>query len=449
MHLSAYFARKRLVNLHSQTLEGTLSELIRRFSPAVKIDREAVLQELIIRENRASTCLGNGIAIPHLKIPLPRPCILAIGRCPNGIKFGENPEYEDVRLVFLILFNEGWDGQLQVLAQLARELHDPHKILSLIHPQSLSAFYKKWQQIFGEKKRTNQGVHVSAKGQRIFLKESFRLARSSGCQSIFLFPDSLGEWFVFGKYFLGMRRILVTERFQEDLPSQYGMDHLLNVSNHSRARLVQMHGAILIALTRGFIGRDEKICCIGSGSESGHFDCLVFVDVAIRYKSLLDTRRGLIPKDVSTEVFERVIAIAHQIAAEGREGKPLGAMFILGNHAKIKRYYKSLILNPFQGYPRQERNVLNPFIDETIKEFASIDGAFIVGSDGVFEAAGTMINAPSRGIVLPGGLGTRHTSAAAISKAADSLAIVVSQSTSQVTLFRNGRMLPLSEKVIG
>jgi DNA integrity scanning protein DisA with diadenylate cyclase activity/mannitol/fructose-specific phosphotransferase system IIA component (Ntr-type) len=449
MHLTAYFARKRLVNLRSHTLEGALSELLRRFSPTVKINREAALEELLARENRASTCLGNGIAIPHLKIPLTRPCIFAVGRCPNGIKFGENSEYEDVRLVFLILFNDGWDGQLQVLAQLARELHDSHKILSLIHSQSLPAFYKKWQQIFGEKKLANVGVHRSAKGQRIFLKESFRLARSSGCQSIFLFPDALGEWFIFGKYFPGMKRILVTERFQEDLPSQYDMDQFLNVSNYSRARLVQMHGAILIALSRGFISCDEKICCIGSGSESGHFDCLVFVDVAVRYKSLSDTRRGLIPKDVAPEVFERVIAIAHQIAAEGREGRPLGAMFVLGNHAKIKRYYKSLILNPFQGYPRQERNVLNPFIDETIKEFASIDGAFIVGSDGVFEAAGTMINAPSRGIVLPGGLGTRHTSAAAISKAADSLAIVVSQSTSQVTLFRNGRMLPLSEKVIG
>jgi mannitol/fructose-specific phosphotransferase system IIA component (Ntr-type) len=430
-------------------MEGSIMELLSRFSKTEKIDHDAVLQELIAREKRASTCLGNGIAIPHLKIPLHRPCLFAIGRCPNGIKFEDNPEYEDVRLVFLILFKEGWDGQLQVLAHLARELHDSHKILSLIHPQSLSLFHKKCQQIFGKKKPTNTGIHLSSKGQRIFLREAFRLARSSGCQSIFLFPDALTEWFIFGKYFPGMKRILVTERLQEDLLSEYGMDQFLSVSNYSRTRLVQMHGAILIALSRGFVNCDEKICCIGSGSESGHFDCLILVDVAAKYKALFDTRRGLIPKDIPPEVFERIIAIAHQIAAEGREGKPLGAMFIIGNHAKIKRYYKSLILNPFQGYPRQERSVLNPFIDETIKEFASIDGAFIVCSDGVFEAAGTMINAPSRGIVLPGGLGTRHTSAAAISKATDSLAIVVSQSTGQVTLFRNGRMLPLSEKVIG
>ena len=36
---------------------------------------------------------------------------------------------------------------------------------------------------------------------------------------------------------------------------------------------------------------------------------------------------------------------------------------------------KQLILNPFHGYAEEDRSILNPFMDETIKELAMIDGA--------------------------------------------------------------------------
>ena len=51
-------------------------------------------------------------------------------------------------------------------------------------------------------------------------------------------------------------------------------------------------------------------------------------------------------------------------------------------------------------------------------------------------------------IVLPGGLGTRHAAAAAITHVTDSLALVVS-SSGQVTYFRKGQMFTLFEKSEG
>jgi len=50
--------------------------------------------------------------------------------------------------------------------------------------------------------------------------------------------------------------------------------------------------------------------------------------------------------------------------------------------------------------------------------------------------------------VLPGGLGTRHAAAAAITHATNSIALVVS-SSGQVTYFRKGRMFTLFEKSAG
>jgi DNA integrity scanning protein DisA with diadenylate cyclase activity len=81
-----------------------------------------------------------------------------------------------------------------------------------------------------------------------------------------------------------------------------------------------------------------------------------------------------------------------------------------------------------------------------VKEFSSIDGAFIIRGDGVVEWAGGLIQATDRDHPLPSGLGSRHAAAAAISVAANCISIVVSSSTSQVTLFRRGVLLPLTEK---
>ena len=82
-------------------------------------------------------------------------------------------------------------------------------------------------------------------------------------------------------------------------------------------------------------------------------------------------------------------------------------------------------------------------MDETVKELAGIDGAFIISGNGVIESAGTLIHAPDYEHTLPSGYGTRHAAAAAISAATNCLSIVISSSTSQVTIFRKGEMLPL------
>jgi diadenylate cyclase len=85
-------------------------------------------------------------------------------------------------------------------------------------------------------------------------------------------------------------------------------------------------------------------------------------------------------------------------------------------------------------------------MDETVKEFSSIDGAFVIRGDGVVEAAGSLVQATGNALTLPSGLGSRHAAAAAISVSANCISIAVSSSTGQVTLFRRGVMLPLTER---
>jgi DNA integrity scanning protein DisA with diadenylate cyclase activity len=204
---------------------------------------------------------------------------------------------------------------------------------------------------------------------------------------------------------------------------------------------------MLVALTRGVVTFRDRICCIGGITGSNQFDTLVVVDIEREFQTLLTgSTADLLPPDVKPEVLERVIAVATELAVEGREGRPVGCLFVVGDSERVGGLSKPLVLNPFFGYKEEDRNILNPFMDETVKEFSSIDGAFVIRGDGVVESAGSLIQATAPGHDLPSGLGARHAAAAAVSVAANCIAIVVSSSTGQVTLFRRGVMLPLTEK---
>ena len=121
-------------------------------------------------------------------------------------------------------------------------------------------------------------------------------------------------------------------------------------------------------------------------------------------------------------------------------------MFVVGDHTQVASLSHQLVMNPFKGYRDEERSLLDPSLEETIKEFSTIDGAFLVRGDGVVEAAGAYLKAPKAGEDLPSGLGARHTAAAGITALTQALAVAVSQSTGRVSLFKGGRLLMSFER---
>src|SRR5690606_13318164 len=115
---------------------------------------------------------------------------------------------------------------------------------------------------------------------------------------------------------------------------------------------------------------------------------------------------------VITKEFARVLNIALRFANEGREGKRIGTVFVLGDPDELAPYLKQLILNPCAGHSTRKRNIHDKDFLETMREFAALDGAFLVDPKGVVRSAGTYIDAPSRSTKLPSGLGARHMAAA-------------------------------------
>ncbi len=145
--------------------------------------------------------------------------------------------------------------------------------------------------------------------------------------------------------------------------------------------------------------------------------------------------------DVEPAVFDAALRIALEIAREGREGKPVGTAFLVGDVDGVLAYSTQFILNPFKGHTSEERRITDEHLAENIKEFALLDGAFVIGGDGVVEAAGRYITVETSAVQIPAGLGSRHASVAGITLVTKTLGIVVSQSGGLIKIFKNGQIV--------
>ncbi len=204
-------------------------------------------------------------------------------------------------------------------------------------------------------------------------------------------------------------------------------------------RAGQVKAALLVCLARGLLSRGDRVICLTGVDGSDALDTLLVIHLGAEPELFSLFGPAGFTGDVAPAVFERTLTLATQLASEGREGRPLGALFVLGDHEAVLAQSRPLVLNPFQGHPESVRNILDPALGETVKEFAALDGAFLVRGDGVVLTAGTQLLPAAPPAELAGGLGTRHAAAAGITAATRALAVCVSQSTGIVTVFKAGR----------
>lgn len=445
MRLEKIIARSRIIDLRSSDMKGALQELLEvSVSRFPDLKQDVLLRGLLQRESTMTTYLGYGVALPHVRAKIGRRYVLAIGRSRSGIRH-DGVKDEPIHLIMMLLADETARDYLQVLASVARLVKEADLVKNLIDAPTIDDLYDRLFAGFGG----IMAKPVQAQQNRInrlMIREAQRVAEGAACGAIMVFGDTFVGGLDFDNWFSKNKAILVTRNLIDTNDVKSGFSETIQVRSFSNQRLAQLRSAMLVALTRGIIAFNDRVCCLGGVVGSNQFDTLVVVDVEREFQRLMTGRNDLLPQDVKPEVLERVIAVATELAVEGREGRPVGCLFVVGDSTKVEKLVKPLVLNPFFGYKEEDRNILNPFMDETVKEFSSIDGAFVIRGDGVVLSAGSLIQAMDNEHTLPSGLGSRHAAAAAISVTTDCISLVVSSSTGQVTLFRRGVMLPLTDK---
>jgi len=144
--------------------------------------------------------------------------------------------------------------------------------------------------------------------------------------------------------------------------------------------------------------------------------------------------------DYDPEVVDSLIALAVEIAREGREGRRVGTLFMLGDQEAVLSRSRPLILDPLLGHPESSRHLNNLNLRGTIKELAQLDGGFVVSQSGIVVSACRYLDAIGTRADVPLGLGSRHLAAANMSAVTNAVGIVVSES-SVVRIFCHGQLV--------
>jgi len=199
--------------------------------------------------------------------------------------------------------------------------------------------------------------------------------------------------------------------------------------------------ALLEFVAAETIPPEARVVAVYSGFEAGTIDSVSVLRLEEHLGQLTSRDlRNLGPK-VPLETLKIVVDLAVEIGREGREGKPVGTLFVVGDARKVMQSSHSTGFDPVRGYSRSERRLTDPRVREGIKEIAQLDGAFIVGSDGTVEAAARYIDASAENVSVAKGLGARHWAAAAITRRTKSVAVAVSETSGTVRIFQNGEVV--------
>lgn len=273
-----------------------------------------------------------------------------------------------------------------------------------------------------------------------------QLTESLPADAVLLLTETDLDWADVREH-LGACRLLVaaedrelTHRFKK-----VGGLTVLDIDPGKSSTQERMSMALLEAVRREHLRHGADVVVLYNGIEASGdvpepVDSLSVIHLGEHLERLdaRDLRR--LETHVPLETLRTVVNLALAIGREGREGHPVGTMFVVGDTRKVLRLCRPMNFNPFRGYSLAERNIRHRVVREQIKDIAQLEGAIIIRRDGVAVAACMRIEAPTSAIGVSMGLGTRHAAAAAISACTKSIAVCVSQSSGSVRLYQNGDM---------
>lgn len=402
---------------------------------------ETVLDAIEEREAAAQTLVAPDFALPHAFIDWDGDFRVVLGRSRNGVDYGV-PSGQHVQLiVLLVLGSKLQESHVEVLAALAELLKSAEFREELIDAKDTRAI-----DVLLLAKAGLQSDHRPLRPPGVpkltltLIKQAMELVESIGAQALLVAVDRVENvpWETVNEW--EGRLLVVTTEYSDDFEVRRKDTHLFDVQHASLSRMDRANLGLLLAASSGLLTEKHSVVCV-TGSDGRRLDSISITKPEAHFRAMLSekNRRGV--DVIRPAVILRILSLAVEIAAEGREAHAVGTLFVIGDSRQVMKHAQQLVLNPFHGYSKQLRNVLDPSLSETIKEFALIDGAFIIQGDGTVLTAGTYLVPKSASTNLPHGLGARHQTAAAITAHTQAMAITVSQSTGTVTVFRNGSIV--------
>jgi diadenylate cyclase len=270
---------------------------------------------------------------------------------------------------------------------------------------------------------------------------AIRLSESAEADAVLLLLEGPADWARL-KNLAGDERVIVAADSAKELEGakEAGLDtvvvHMPDAPVNDRVTQ-----SLLESVADDILAPGSCVVAIYSGFEADVMDSVSVINLGEHLDRLTGRDLRQLETRVPLETLKVVVDLAVEIGREGREGKAVGTMFVVGDTRKVLACSRPVGFDPVRGYSRKERMLHDPRVREGIKEIAQMDGALIVAPDGTVEAACRYVDSPATALTLSKGLGSRHWAAAGISRATKAVAITVSQSNGTVRIFQNGEVV--------
>ncbi|QDU93733.1 DNA integrity scanning protein DisA nucleotide-binding domain protein [Lignipirellula cremea] len=274
-----------------------------------------------------------------------------------------------------------------------------------------------------------------------FYEMALQLAVKAEADGVIVMVDQPTEWEHLVERSNG-QRIIIAADGQEQMAgaSEAGLPTIeLDMDDSPMAERVTQ--ALIEAVADEFVPAGSSVVAVYSGFELGKIDSVSFVRLHEHLGRLTSRDLQKIETHVPLDTLKTIVDLAVEIGREGREGKPVGTMLVVGDVRKVMMQSHEAVWDPVRGYNRKERNLHETRNRDAVKEIAQLDGAFVISADGTVEASCRIIDTSPVELTLTKGLGSRHWAAAAISKNTKAIAIVVSESNGTVRIFQDGEVI--------
>ncbi len=130
-----------VANLKANSKKQVLQELAELAVSKIDATEHDILDTLLQRERLGSTGVGNGVAIPHGKLPNIDGIVGAFARVSKPVEFDAMDD-QPVDLFFMLLAPEGSGADhLKALSKIARVLRDEQKLHTLRQAQDVDEIY--------------------------------------------------------------------------------------------------------------------------------------------------------------------------------------------------------------------------------------------------------------------------------------------------------------------
>jgi DNA integrity scanning protein DisA with diadenylate cyclase activity len=274
-----------------------------------------------------------------------------------------------------------------------------------------------------------------------FLTSALNLVSSTQADSLILVLDAPVNWPELAQRCNGVATIIASaDRSLIEAAAGAGFGTVMIDIPESTVH-EQLTQTVLDSVAQEYVRPGSTVVVVYSGFDRDSLDTISLFRLNERLGRLTARDLKRLETKVPLETLKVVVDLAVEIGREGREGKPVGTMFVVGDHRRVLEQSQPAVWDSVKGYPRKDRNLFEARVRESVKEIAQMDGAFIVASDGTVESTCRIIDTAPVEISLSHGLGARHYAAAAISKNTQAIAVVVSESNGTVRIFQNGQIV--------